>query len=307
MMTDTDTITAANASRFDEAHYSEALTAYTVGWRDPSPLTQLLDFVAPVVPVGRRFEFKRADNAEAFYSESDDIRATGAAFKRVEYSGQTVDAKTLNKGLTIRVDHDEAIGHDWQERYVQLLLQRLMRNELRRAMAALDAAAADTPVTWDASGNPDRDLRGALIQAASDSGIRPNRILLGESAWDLRSSAYEGQETAGAIGSVALSPEALARKLFVEGVQVVAARYQSTETFKAALVGAVAYAFYAQEALSKDEPSNLKRFVTPAEDGRLFRVYVEESTKYTDLSVEHYSSVIATSDLGIQKLSVSAS
>lgn len=299
-------VAAANESRFDHAHYSEALTAFTVGWNDPSNIQQLLDFIAPTVPVGRRFEFKRANNAEAFYSESNDVRAIGSAFKRVDYSGETVDAKTLNKGLTIRVDHDEAVGEDWQERYVQILLQRLYRNELRRALAALDTAANVSNVIWDNNNNPDKDVRAALIAAADDAGLRPNRILFGESAWDVRAATYEAQETAGAMGAVALTPAALAQKLFVDDVRVVSARYQSATDEKTAFVGNSVYAFFGQEALAKDEPANLKRFVTPSEGGGLFRVYVEESTKYTDLSVEHYSNVIATSNLGIQKLAVSA-
>ncbi len=299
-------VVAANESRFDQAHYSEALTAFTVGWNDPENLRGLLDFIAPPVPVGRRFEFKRASNAEAFYSETDDVRAIGSPFKRVEYTGETVDSKTLNKGLTMRVDHDEAVGEDWQERYVQVLLQRLYRNELRRAIAALDAAANSTNATWDSDANPDADLRAALIRGANGAGLRPNRVLFGESAWDIRASAYEGQLTAGAQGAVVLTPEALALKMFVDDVRVISARYQSTASVKAAIGTSSVYTFFAQEALSKDEPSNLKRFVTLSDNGQ-FRVYVEESAKFTDLTVEHYSTVVATSDLGIEELAVSDS
>lgn len=64
-------VCAANEARFTAATYSEPLTAFTVGWRDPENLQALLDFLSPPVPAGRRFEFKRHDNAEAFFSESD--------------------------------------------------------------------------------------------------------------------------------------------------------------------------------------------------------------------------------------------
>ena len=137
-------IISANENRFTAGNYSEALTAFTVGWRDPENIAELLDFIAPPVPVGRRFEFKRSDNAQAFYSENDDVRAVGAEFKRVRYDGESINEKTLNKGLTIRVDHDEVAGDDWQERYVQMLMQRLLRNELRRAIQALDTIAAES-------------------------------------------------------------------------------------------------------------------------------------------------------------------
>ena len=139
--------TAANENRFTAGNYSEALTAFTVGWKSPDNLNDILDFIAPPVPVGRRFEFKTSDNAQAFYSESDDVRSIGAEFKRVRYDGASINEKTLNKGLTIRVDHDEIADDDWQERYVQMLLQRLLRNELRRAVTAVcekaDVVACD--------------------------------------------------------------------------------------------------------------------------------------------------------------------
>ena len=152
-MNQENNIVSANESRFNAANYSEALTAFTVGWVDPENISKILDFIAPPIPVGRRFEFKRSTNAEAFFSESDDMRAVGAEFKRVSYQGESVNEKTINKGLTVRVDHDEIYGDDWQERYTQTLLQRLLRNELRRAVAALDAiATAESEANWE-SGN----------------------------------------------------------------------------------------------------------------------------------------------------------
>jgi len=302
------TVCLANESRFEAAHLSEPLTAFTVGWRDPENLSALLDFLAPSVRVGRRFEFKRSDNAEAFLSETDDVRAIGSAFKRVEYTGETVNAKTFNKGLTIRVDHDEEVGDDWQERYVQLLVQRLLRNEVRRAISALDTQdVSETKVwTWDGTGvapNPDGELRGALSTAANTSGVRPNRVLYGEGAWDLRSNAYYAQDNAGAFHAAGLTPDDLARRLFVDGVRVINARYTSAAV-RTPMLGNYVYAYFAQDGATKDEPSNIKRFVTPA-GGSDFRVYVEQSSKYTDISVEHYSAIVLTSALGIRRLAVS--
>lgn len=301
---------AANESRFSSAHYSEPLTAFTVGWQDPQQLENLLDFIAPQVPVGRRFEFKRATNAEAFYSESDDVRAIGSAFKRVEYSGDSVNEKTLNKGLTIRVDHDDIAGDDWQERYVQLLMQRLVRNELRRAISALDSAASNTAVTWPIDGtahNPDKDIRTALQSAADASGLRPNRILMGETAWDIRANSFDAQDNAGAFRAAGMLPEELARKLFVEEVRIMSPRYQSASSSKSAILGSALYAFFAQAALTKDEPATLKRFVTPTAQGSTFGVYLEEHAKFTDLSVEHYSNIVVTSNIGVEKLTISDS
>lgn len=293
-------ITTANENRFSAGNYSEALTAFTVGWTDPENTSKLLDFIAPPIAVGRRFEFKKSDNAQAFYSESDDVRAVGAEFKRVSYSGESVNEKTINKGLTIRVDHDEVAGDDWQERYVQMLLQRLLRNELRRAVAAID----ESPKAWDADSNPDADIREMLMLAADESGVRPNRLLFGESAWDLRMTALESQNSAVAFKGAAMAKDELAGKFMLDACEVLSSRYQSAPDAKSKILGDCVFAFYAQNSLSKDEPSNLKRFYTPTEEGGAFRVYCDERAKYTDITVEHYSSIVATSSLGVRKLSV---
>ena len=245
-----ENIISANENKFTAGNYSEALTAFTTGWVDPDNISAILDFIAPPVPVGRRFEFKRSDNAQAFFSESDDVRSIGAEFKRVRYDGESVNEKTLNKGLTIRVDHDEAAGDDWQERYVQMLLQRLLRNELRRAVAALDAiATAQTKADWSASANPDADIRAMLSSAADQSGIRPNRLLLGESAWDKRMTCLESQNSAVAFKGAAMAQDELAGKFLLDGCRVLASRFQSSDTAKSKILGNTFYAFYAQNAV----------------------------------------------------------
>ena len=302
---DNKNIITANENRFTATNYSEALTAFTVGWVDPENIAKLLDFIAPPIPVGRRFEFKRSDNAQAFYSENDDVRAIGSEFKRVRYDGESVNEKTLNKGLTIRVDHDEVAGDDWQERYVQMLLQRLLRNELRRAISALETIATEHGnVDWDCSDNPDADIREMLAQAGNESGIRPNRILFGESAWDKRMTCLESQNSAVAFKGASMLQSELAGKFLLDGCEVLSSRYQSTSSQKSQILGDTVFAFFGQNTVSKDEPSNLKRFYTPTEEGSAFRVYCDEHAKYTDITVEHYSSIVATSKLGVRKLTI---
>ena len=40
------------------------------------------------------------------------------------------------------------------------------------------------------------------------------------------------------------------------------------------------------------------------EEGTPVRVYCDETAKYTDITVEHYSSIVATSNLGVRKITV---
>jgi hypothetical protein len=300
-------IYAANESRFTSVNYSEPLTQYTVGWRDPENLDALLDSIAPSVPVGRRFEFKKATNAEAFLSETDDVRAIGANFKRVEYTGESVNEKTLNKGLTIRLDKDDLLDEMEEERSVGRLMQRLSRNEVRRALGIIDAATTNANKTWSSSTNPDKDLRDALILGANASGIRPNVMLFAESAWDLRLDAYEAAANTSSYAgrAAAMTPQDLARKSMVDRIEIVKARYQSTTTAKGLVQTTLTVLLYlAIQGAGKDDPSNVKRFVTPA--GTRYRVFRREADKWIDLSVEHYSNIVITSTLGIRKLTVSS-
>lgn len=298
-------ICAANESRFTSTFYSEPLTAYTVGWRDPENLDQLIEDLFPSVSVGRRFEFKSATNAEAFLSESDDIRAIGSAFKRVEYKGSSVNEKTLNKGLTIRVDHDDEVGDGWREYYTQMLMQRLLRNDLRRGLALLDAAATNANKTWSSgTPNPDKDVRDALRAGTDASGVRGNVVAFGEAAYDLRLDAYEAQNTPYAGRAAGMTLEQLAAKYMVDVVRNVKARYQSSPTAKTAAVASVLYTYLAQKGVTKDDPTNVKRFITPARGGK-FGVYVTDYEKFTDISVEMYSNIVITSTLGIRKITAS--
>jgi hypothetical protein len=54
----------ANEDRFTESYFSEALTAYAVGWKDPNNIEATLEFLAPMVPTSRRFEYASANNTE---------------------------------------------------------------------------------------------------------------------------------------------------------------------------------------------------------------------------------------------------
>jgi hypothetical protein len=301
-------IALANEARFTSNTFSQALTQYAVGWRDPANLDEALDFVAPPIQVSRRFEWKKAEGAEAFLSETDDERAIGAAFKEVEYKGTSVNDKTINKGLTMCVDNDEVAElPGWQEQAVSRLLQRLKRSEYRRGTTLLAAAGTNTGKTWDATAgkDPDADVLSDLATCQTDSGILPNRVLYGSTAWAKRILSLRAQSSAGGFANSGMTEQQLAAFLGVDSVRVAREIYQSTKTVKAQIVSNLVLEFYAQAGLSKDDPSHTKRFWSPCKDGTMYRVYVSEEAKTTKITVEHYSIVVVTSTTGVRKLTVS--
>ncbi len=304
----------ANDSRFMETFFSEPLTNYAVGWRDPNNIEATLNFIAPPVTVGRRFEWKKAANAEEFLSEVvDDQRTIGSDFKRVEFTASDVTDKTINKGLTYIADLDNVSGPNWQNDKVAKLLRRLYRNEFRRGITAISAAATNTAVTWDttAGKNPDRDLLTDLLTATTATGIRPNRILYGDTAWNKRGLSYEGQSgTSTAFGMIAnYSPEQLAARLMVDQVMVSRERYQTSGTAKSEIVSNLIFGFYAEDGVDTEDPSNIKRFVSAfsgEQGGGLVRVFVQQlSSKLVAITVEHYSKIIVTFSGGLRKWTVS--
>lgn len=302
-------ICLANEARFTSAHASEELTNYALGWRDPNNIEATLDFLFPPVQAPRRFEFRKADNAEAFLSESDEVRAIGADFKHVEYKGTMAMEKTINKGLTIRVDLDQVAGMpNWRELYTSRLLARLLRSELRRAADGISTNATNTAKTWDTSAgkDPDQDVLTDLLAATDAVGARPNRILYGDVAWNKRGLSHRAQTGAGGYASATLTQEALASLLGVDRVMISRERYQSAASAKSKVVSDIVLMFSGEDGMTPDDPSNTKRFWTPVDGGGKYRVYEQQiSAKLVDLTVEHYSNCVVTSTTGLRKLTIS--
>lgn len=299
----------ANESRFSSGTFSQPLTEFAAGWSDPEGVRAILDYVAPQVQAGRQFEFAMAKNDASVPAEDDAVRAIGADFKQVDTPTPHELGSTLNKGLTIRMDWQGGAGVECVEQmYIIFLLARLYRNDFKRAIALLDANASNAAKTWDPDTevDPDADVMDALIAAETASGLAPNRVLYGQTAYRLRAKTLRGQDHAGVASTAGASTVDLAPIFGVDEVRVSGHRYQGQQAAKDRIVGSVVYAFFGRDQMTLDDASNLKRFVTPMPDGSVFRVHrVQVNSSLVDLTVEHYSNVLCTGTAGIQKLTVS--
>jgi len=298
----------ANEERFTASFYSEPLTQYATGWTDGENLQALLDFIAPRVPVGRRFEFKAAVNSEAFLSEQDDLRGIGSEFKRVEYTGKSVLGKTDNRGLVYRLDLDEEGGGVLtEELIVARILQRLRRNQYRRAVTALLASVTTTTAKMWSSGasTPTEDVGDSMLAALKDSGLMPNRLLVDFQSWRYRQKGLAPQLTAGAIADYRNTVQEWGQLIGADQTMLSKAVYQTSSTAKSLITNAKVVAFVGQDAPSRDDPTNVKRFVTPVGDGD-FRVFRQPiGSKFVDISVEYYDQVVGTATVGAQALTIS--
>lgn len=295
---------AANEDRFDASTYSEPLTTYGVGFPDSDGFQAALDNLFAPVQVPRKFEFKKADSAEAFVSELDDVRAIGdKGFKRIEYGGESVTAKTFNKGLTIVLDKDEMVAGD-EERAVARLKNRLLRNELRRGVALYVGSATNTGKTWNTSSDPDMDIMADLNTGNLASGVQRNRVIFGSTAWTKRVLAYRANDKAGSFASATMSMEQVAAFLGVDLVALCKEFYK-TGKGKTNTEFMASYVFMAHVSnmADREDPSNAKRFFTPTESGP-FRVYRQEFNKTIELSMEHYSVLTIPTTLGLRMFTI---
>lgn len=302
-----------NADLATESFFSQPLTDYAVGFGDTADLDRELEFYAPGVEVTPRFEYAVHDNAEEFLSDGDDDeRPSKADFKDVEYTEGKVNSNTVNRGLQITLDMDKIRGRsDWEEHYTQKLLRRIKRNQLRRAITLLSAAATNTAKTWDVSAgkDPDQDVVADLITGALASGIKANRIGYGDTAWSKRMLAHRAQNSAGGFSSAGMTPDQVAGLLGVEQVLKSTARYTSSASARTEMVGALVLMFNATSGVDTEDASNIKRFFSMGdaeEGGGKYQVYsARMSAKRHVIAVGHYERIAITSTLGIRKFTIS--
>lgn len=313
----TGEITVANAAQTAASSLSKGLTAFVSGVQAPS-IEARLDMLFPAVPAGRFAEFLSFKD-ESFLTEGDnsDIRQAGSAFKRVEYNGDKVVVAVQNKGLTFRQDMDR-VPRDgngrprdgWENGRVLMLRERLARADYLRGLAALDAAATNVNRTWNASSNPDGDLRASVRLGMTSHGLKPNRVVIGDLGWQIRQDAYEASTRANhAMSNHASYSEAeLARYLGVEMVVREESLYQTKKRAnKSDMLAGVALTYHAKEGATEDDPSNIKRFTTETDLGTRWGVYIKREGKLVDITVEHYSVFVLPITRGIRKDTISAS
>ena len=305
----------ANEAAVSNQFLSEALTQYSVGWTSPDGALEalLLALCGEPIIVPKRFSFKKADNAKAFAAvESDeDVRAIGADFRRVTLPGTTVDAHTVSKGLTIRIDRDELNDDpEAEEKGVAYLRTVLLRGEIVRAFTGLAGAASGgnaVSKTWgtgESMADADADVMAHLQTLANDAGLLPNTVCYGATAWQKRFTTLRASGNSAVANSATLTREQLAGLLAVDRVHVVNERYQGGSGKSTLLSNNLVLLYNAQRSGIKDDPSNIKRFATKVA-GSLYAVFREEHAAGVDITVAHQSLIAITSSLGIGKITVS--
>ena len=118
--------------------------------------------------------------------------------------------------------------------------------------------------------------------------------------------AHRAQTSAGGFANAGMTEAQVAAFLGVDQVFKSTARYQSAAASKTAVVANLVLMFAAMGGADTEDPSNIKRFVSPTISGGDLRVYTQQvGSKLYDITVEHYELLKITSTLGIRKFTVS--
>lgn len=300
-------ILAANDANFDAAHLSEPLTEYIVDTPDEEGLDVTLEAMAPSVPVGRAFTYLVADNTASFQAmlTDEDVREIGGEFATVRPKGTQTNGRTHNKGLTMILDNDQG-GEDAavQQRAVANLRNRLLRTEIYRTEALLEANDTALTPNWGASNtaaDPDGNIASDLELGGDARGIDSNTVIFCGGAWLRRFLSLGLGSNSARHQTRNLTPAQLAELLGVENMVKAKIRFQSSATAKTKIGDNKVYSYYTKKGAMPNDPSNIKRFVTMVPGGGMFRVYITPILKRTAVTVEHYSSIDLTSSLGIRK------
>ena len=300
-------ILSANDANFDASHLSEPLTEFMSDTPDEEGLDVILEAMAPSVPVGRAFTYLVADTTEQFQAmlADEDRREIGGEFGIVRPKGTQANGRTANKGLTMILDNDQG-GEDAaiQQRSVTNLRNRLLRTEIYRTEALLEANDTALTPNWGAtntSADPDGNIIADLELGGDARGIDSNIVVFCGGAWNRRFLSLGIGSNAARHQTRNLTPQQLAELLGVDKVIKAKIRYQSSATAKTKIGDLKVFSYYAKAGAMPNDPSNIKRFVTPVPGGGMFRIYITPLLKRTAITVEHYSTIDLTSSLGIRK------
>lgn len=288
-------IQLGNSDRFDEAFFSEPLTAFAQDFVVAGKSQEVMDAIAGKIRVPRRFEYRVYGSADelsanqAYTPVESEVRALGADFKEIPKSRDIQLGKTLNKGFAIRLDEDEMMADpEWEMNCVKRIKIGLVRKDASRIRAMLVSGVSQMTYNsgsfnwWGASGqDPDADLMAAVGEVVENGGIYPNWVLMDKKAWADRIVSLRKTSSPGAD----MTPKELGDWL---GVTLHVVDSVDMKVSNLVLIG-----YSGSQGL--DDLGTIRRFVTPAKGGAEYRAYKRQvSSKVWEIVVEHYSDIVLT-------------
>lgn len=305
-------VALANDSLITQSMVNTELTEYAIGWDRANKLRTVRDFIAPNRSrATRKVTTTSYVNADAFQTVDPTKRKRAIGADHLDVPQPTWTKSTVqlaNVGLQICLDSDQLKEQPNLERIAtQWLMDILLRADVYEAVALLDAGATNAAKTWDATTNPDYDIKSQAKLSRDLTGVWPNSGLAGDAAMLLRMAAYEAAARANGAGAAAAINGVLTARTGLDRFLENAEAYTSSSTARTEFVGSHVYLFTAVENEGMVDPSNIVRLTSPASyGGGDYAVYVNDPTpKKRIVMVEGYAYFHAQHVLGMRDIVVS--
>lgn len=303
-----DAFLAGPVSNTNPTALPTGLTNYSVGYRDRTDLRTLLNRIAPLVPAGETFKYRKYSDKAEFnvVSDGQHKRAIGARkFAEIKRSATIEDGSVDEKGLSIFVDKRlGGFNAPVQRRYVEHLQNILLRTDLLEVFTLLDANdTAESSINWgtaNAVATPDKDLLGFISNSGDSLGQNPTVLVMGGAFSLYRKQSILDAQRDGSTGAAYFSDEQLAQFLELDDVVSIGARYQSSTTAKSKVGGANAFTYYLEQAATLDDPSSVKR-AYDSTMGSDFTVFIETLATGVLITVWHANKILCPSTIGLRK------
>lgn len=274
----TGTVAIANAASSHGA-VETFLTEMAVARSIKSNLAEARRMLAPDAPViggegQTAYTYRYFPAGEDFRTVKYDAmkRAGGGDFPEVADRSELRSGILHQIGLSISLEKSQIQRiPGLRERATKKLVDIIERATLIKTLEIWESFADDTTISLATEKNPDGKLRELLRLAGDKSGVRPNAMLYGPAAWDLRTTKYETAELSTGALRAAETTDALGNRLNVR-ILVPDGR-QAGVAGSFPVIGAnKIYAGYSLDGLSTEDPSTMKTM----RDGAGIQIY--EST-----------------------------
>lgn len=303
-------------SKFGTSTYSETLKQYAYGIAQDTK-SALADFIAPRVPVGAATgQFKKFDDKNAF-QVYDTARAIGGRANRISFNANDGTFNCKANALEIAIDDQERAAAGDQDSALEEAKTRtvVISAGLAREKKVIDlmTAGISAAATWNSSGNDDPivAIDAQLEAIAVETGLMPNRMVLGIAAWrKLKNHAkvlahYSGVKSEGVslsgFAAMLLNPQI--------DIRVGVLSYDTTKMGKGKnavnIVGSEIFMFHGTDNPTQYDPGFMKTFSIGANSVEAVRTYRDEQSRSDILAVDWSEDVQLISTACAKRITVS--
>ena len=302
-------------SKLGSSTFKETLKQYAYGVAQDVN-SALADFIAPRVPVGvGTGMFKKFDDKNAFQIY-DTSRAVGGPANRINFVATDGTFNCNANALEIAIDDQERekageADSALEEAKTRTLVISAALAREKKVIDLMAAASAGTTATCTlASDDPVAKLDEIIEGIAVKTGMMPNRMVLGLSAWrKIKNNTkvlgrIQGVKAAG-IGLADFAGMLLNPQIDIRVAVLSKDAYKMGESAsKSEFVGDYGYVFHGNDNPTQYDPGFMKTFSVGANSVEAVRMYRAEQNRSDILAVDWSEDVQVVSTISLGKLTL---